>query len=168
MRRSAGGTIRAPAQIRALSPPAAPCSDRQRVRWASRLSATAGGRYTHETKDIDNAGGLYGLEAPYKRNPVPVYGYSDSIANGAWTPKMASTWKLPAAGARLRVGDTGAQERRLQPIVDGAGPRLCSRVGMELRGRMEGYTHGRPLQIYGLSSFFMNYTNLQVQTPFVR
>ena len=37
------------------------------VALTSRLSATAGVRYTNEGKDIDNAGGLYALEAPNLR-----------------------------------------------------------------------------------------------------
>ena len=50
------------------------------VGLTSRLSATAGLRYTHEGKDIDNAGGRYGLEAPYAPVPGSVYSYADSIA----------------------------------------------------------------------------------------
>ena len=51
------------------------------VGLTSRLSATAGVRYTHEGKDIDNAGGRYGLDAPDAPVPGSVYGYSDSIAH---------------------------------------------------------------------------------------
>ena len=44
------------------------------VGLTSRLSATAGVRYTHEAKDIDNAGGLYGFEAPYAPISGSIYG----------------------------------------------------------------------------------------------
>ena len=65
------------------------------VGLTSRLSATAGVRYTHEGKDIDNAGGLYGFEAPYAPISGSIYGYSDSIANSAWTPKIGLEMTLP-------------------------------------------------------------------------
>ena len=65
------------------------------VELTPRLSATAGVRYTHEGKDIDNAGGRYGLDAPYAPVPGSVYGYADSIAHDAWTPKVGIEMKLP-------------------------------------------------------------------------
>ena len=37
----------------------------------------------------------YGLEAPYASVPGSVYGYSDSIAHGAWTPKLGLEMNLP-------------------------------------------------------------------------
>ena len=64
------------------------------VGLTSRLSATAGVRYTHEGKDIDNAGGLYGFDAPYAPISGSIYGYADSSANGAWTPRIGLEMKL--------------------------------------------------------------------------
>jgi len=61
----------------------------------SRLSATAGVRYTNEGKDIDNAGGRYALAAPNLAVPGSTYGYSDSITHSAWTPKVGLELKLP-------------------------------------------------------------------------
>ena len=43
------------------------------------MSATAGVRYTNESKDINNAGGRYGLAPPNPPVPGSVYGYPDSI-----------------------------------------------------------------------------------------
>ena len=60
------------------------------VGLTSRLSATAGVRYTHEGKDIDNAGGRYVLEDPNQPIPGSLYSYSDSVAHNAWTPKIGS------------------------------------------------------------------------------
>ena len=53
------------------------------VGLTSRVSATAGIRYTNEGKDIDNAGGRYGLDVPYSPVPGSVYGYADSITHDA-------------------------------------------------------------------------------------
>src|SRR4051794_26901199 len=58
------------------------------VGLTSRLSATAGIRYTREGKDIDNAGGRYRLDDPGVAVPGSVYAYADAIAHRAWTPKI--------------------------------------------------------------------------------
>ena len=96
------------------------------VGLTSRLSVTGGVRYTREAKDIDNAGGRYGIDAPYAPVPGSVYGYSDSIAHDAWTPKVGARDEAAARRARLRLGDTRVQERRVQPLINSGGPRLRS------------------------------------------
>ena len=116
------------------------------VGLTSRLSATAGVRYTREEKDIDNAGGRYSLDAPEiggARFGLRVFRfhYAQRLdAQGRPRDEAA------ARRARVRVGDARVQERRLQPVVNGGGPRLRSGVGVELRRRMEGCAHGRPFQ----------------------
>ena len=59
------------------------------------LAATGGLRYTHERKEIDNAGGRYGLEVPHPAVPGSTYSYSDSITHSAWTPKVGLEMTLP-------------------------------------------------------------------------
>ena len=109
----------------------------------SRLSATAGMRYTDEGKDIDNAGGRYSLDAP--NLAVPGFGLR---LRRFHLPQRLDAQDRPRAGAparstRVRVGDARVQERRLQPLVDDDRPRLRTRVGVELRRRMERRDHGR-------------------------
>ena len=65
------------------------------VGLTSHMSATAGVRYTREGKDIDNAGGRYGIDPLYAPVPGSVYSYSDSIVHDAWTPKVGIELKLP-------------------------------------------------------------------------
>ena len=89
-----------------------------------RLSATAGVRYTHEGKDIDNAGGRYGLDAPNRagsRFGLRLFRFHCAQRLDAQDRPRD---EAAARRARLRVGDARVQERRLQPLVDGAGPRL--------------------------------------------
>ena len=75
------------------------------VELTSGLSATAGVRYTHEGKDIDNAGGRYVLEDPTLLIPGSAYSYSDSITHTAWTPKVGLEMKL-SDGALAYVSAT--------------------------------------------------------------
>ena len=116
------------------------------VGLTSRLSATAGVRYTHEGKDIDNAGGRYSLDTPDLA--VPGFGLRLFRFHRAQRLDAQSRPRDEAAARRahVRVGDTRVQERRVQPVVNGGGPRLRSGVGVELRRRMEEHAHGRPFQ----------------------
>jgi outer membrane receptor protein involved in Fe transport len=102
------------------------------VAVTKRLSATGGVRYTHEGKDIDNAGGRYSLDDPSQAIPGSTYAYSDSITHSAWTPKAGVDLKLLRQDDGLRVGDARVQEWRLQYFLDGARSGLCARVGVEL------------------------------------
>ena len=63
------------------------------VSLTRRLSATAGLRYTHERKTIENSGGLYTADSPATLLSDS-YSYTDVISHDAWTPKF---------GAELRV-----------------------------------------------------------------
>ena len=91
-----------------------------------RLSATAGVRYTREGKDIDNAGGRYGLDAPYAPVPGSVYGYSDSIAHDAWTPKVGIEMKLPHDALAYVSATRGFKSGGFNPSSTAPGPRLRS------------------------------------------
>ena len=62
------------------------------VSLAPRVSATAGLRYTHEDKTIDNAGSLYTLDAPVTLVSRS-YDYSDAISGDAWTPKFGAEFR---------------------------------------------------------------------------
>jgi iron complex outermembrane receptor protein len=66
------------------------------VGLTTRLSATAGLRYTRERKTIDNAGGLHPLAEPEVTVASSAYDYGDAIAYDAWTPKL---------GLEMRMGE---------------------------------------------------------------
>ena len=65
------------------------------VGLTSRLSATAGVRYTHERKDIDNAGGRYSLEPRTWRFPARCTDIPIPSRTMPWTPKFGLEMKLP-------------------------------------------------------------------------
>jgi iron complex outermembrane receptor protein len=54
---------------------------------SSRVSLTAGVRYTDERKDLDNTGGVYRLGTTTLADPTSFYDYVDTASYGAWTPK---------------------------------------------------------------------------------
>ena len=101
------------------------------VSLTSRVSATAGLRYTHERKTIDNAGGLYTADAPVTLLSDS-YSYADAISHDAWTPKFGVEVRATRTCARLRVCHARIQERWLQRHIDRSRPRLWPGVGVEL------------------------------------
>jgi iron complex outermembrane receptor protein len=130
----------------------------------SGLSATAGVRYTHEGKDIDNAGGRYALDDPNLAFPETVYGYADSIAHSAWTPKIGLEMKLPNAALAYVSATRGFKSGGFNISSRAPGRGYAPEWAWSYEGGLKGaLMEGRSR--FGVSAFFMDYTNLQVQTP---
>jgi len=130
----------------------------------SQLSATAGVRYTHEGKDIDNSGGRYALDDPSLPIPGSVYGYSDSIAHSAWTPKIGLEMTL-SNGALAYVSATrGFKSGGFNPSSTAPGLGYAPEWAWSYEGGWKGAIMGGRSR-FSTSAFVMDYTNLQVQTP---
>ena len=54
----------------------------------SRVAVTAGLRYTHERKTIDNRIELYTIDAPITLLSSSSVAYTDAISHDAWSPKF--------------------------------------------------------------------------------
>jgi iron complex outermembrane receptor protein len=134
------------------------------VGLASRLSVTAGVRYTREAKDIDNAGGRYGIDAPYAPVPGSVYGYSDSIAHNAWTPKVGLEMKLPHDALAYVSATRGFKSGGFNPSSTAPGRGYAPEWVWSYEGGLKGTLMGGRSR-FSTSAFFMDYTDLQVQTP---
>ena len=134
------------------------------VGLTSRLSATAGVRYTHEGKDIDNAGGRYSLDAPNLAVTGSVYGYSDSIAHSAWTPKFGLEMKLPHDALAYVSAARGFKSGGFNPSSTAAGRGYGPEWAWSYEGGWKGPLMGGRSR-FDVSAFVMDYTNLQVQTP---
>jgi iron complex outermembrane receptor protein len=134
------------------------------VGLTSRLSATAGVRYTREGKDIDNAGGRYGLDAPNLPAPNSVYGYSDSLAHSAWTPKIGLEMKLPHDALAYVSAARGFKSGGFNPSSTVVGRGYGPEWAWSYEGGWKGALRGGRSR-FDVSAFVMNYTNLQVQTP---
>jgi iron complex outermembrane receptor protein len=134
------------------------------VGLTSRLSATGGIRYTREGKDIDNAGGRYSLDVPGLAVPGSVYGYADTIAHTAWTPKIGLEIKLPndalAYLSATRGFKSGGFNLSSRTAGNGYGPEWAWSYEAGWKGALAG---GRSR--FAASAFVMDYTDLQVQTP---
>ena len=134
------------------------------VGLTSRLSATAGVRYTHEGKDIDNAGGRYVLEDPNLLIPGSAYGYSDSISHSAWTPKIGLEMTL-ANGTLAYVSATrGFKSGGFNISSTAAGRGYAPEWAWSYEGGLKSALMGGRSR-FSTSAFVMDYTNLQVQTP---
>ena len=130
----------------------------------SRLSATAGVRYTQEEKDIDNRGGRHALDDPGRVLPGSDYRYSDSIAHTAWTPKIGLEVKLPNAALAYLSATRGFKSGGFNISSTTAGRGYAPEWAWSYEGGLKGtLLDGRSR--FGVSAFFMDYTNLQVQTP---
>jgi iron complex outermembrane receptor protein len=134
------------------------------VGLTSRLSATAGIRYTREGKDIDNAGGRYGLESPHAPVPGSVYSYSDSIEHEAWTPKAGIEMKLPHDTLAYLSAARGFKSGGFNPSSTAPGRGFAPERAWSYEAGWKGaLMEGRSR--FAVSAFSMDYTNLQVQTP---
>jgi iron complex outermembrane receptor protein len=130
----------------------------------SRLSATAGVRYTREGKDIDNAGGRYRLDTSETAVPGSVYGYSDAISHSAWTPRIGLEMKLPHDALGYVSATRGFKSGGFNPSSTVAGRGFAPEWAWSYEGGWKGtLMAGRSR--FGVSAFVMDYTNLQVQTP---
>jgi iron complex outermembrane receptor protein len=134
------------------------------VGLTSQLSATAGVRYTHEGKDIDNAGGRYALEDPNLPLSGSVYGYSDAIANGAWTPKIGLEMKLSNRALAYVSATRGFKSGGFNPSSTAEGHGYDPEWAWSYEGGWKGTLMGGRSR-FSASAFVMDYTNLQVQTP---
>jgi len=134
------------------------------VGLTSRLSATAGVRYTHERKDIDNAGGRYGLEDPNLAIPGSVYAYSDAIAHSAWTPKIGLEMQLPNGALAYGSATRGFKSGGFNPSSTAPGGGYAPEWAWSYEGGWKGALMGGRAR-FSAAAFVMDYTNLQVQTP---
>jgi len=130
----------------------------------SRLSATGGVRYTHEGKDIENAGGRYALAAPYPAVAGTTYGYSDSITHSAWTPKVGLQLTLPNGALSYVSATRGFKSGGFNPSSTVPGRGYAPEWAWSYEGGWKGAFRGGRSR-FSASAFVMEYTNLQVQTP---
>ena len=133
------------------------------VGLTSRLSATAGVRYTSEGKDINNAGGRHGLDPPYQPVPGTAYGFADSIANSAWTPKVGLEMTLSDGALTYLSATRGFKSGgfNLSSTVPGRG--FAPEFAWSYEGGWKGTLMGGRSR-FDVAAFLMDYTNLQVQT----
>ena len=102
------------------------------VALTSRVAVTAGLRYTHERKTIDNTIELYTIDAPITRLSGSSFAYTDAISHDAWSPKFGVEFRARPQVSDVRLRDTWLQDRWLQRDVAGSRTGVRTGVGLEL------------------------------------
>ncbi len=113
------------------------------VGLTSRVSVTAGLRYTHEGKDIQNAGGRYSLDDPALAIPGSVFGYSDSIRHSAWTPKVGVEFTLPSGALSYLSATRGFKSGGFNPSSPTPGGGYAPEWAWSYEARMEEFVDAR-------------------------
>ena len=133
------------------------------VGLARLLSATAGLRFTRESKSIDNAGGRYNLTAQAFA-PDSTYDYIDSITHNAWTPKFGVELTLPRNTLAYVSATRGFKSGGFNPSSMQPGRGFAPEWAWSYEGGFKtGLLDGRAR--LAVAAFDMEYTNLQVQAP---
>jgi iron complex outermembrane receptor protein len=134
------------------------------IQLTPELSGTVGLRYTREQKDIENRGGLYGLDAPMPPVAGSTYAYTDSIMHSAWTPRFAVAMKLPHEAMTYVSATRGFKSGgfNLSSMQPGRGfaPEWAWNYEAGVKATL---MNGRAR--INVAAFQMDYTNLQVQAP---
>ncbi len=133
------------------------------ARLTSRVTATAGLRYTHERKTIDNSGGLYTLDAQASLVPGSSYAYTDAISNDAWTPKFAVEMRVRENVLAYGSAARGFKSGGFSPTSTEAGLGFAPEFAWSYEGGLKTDLRGGRARL-NVAAFYTDYTDLQVQT----
>ena len=133
------------------------------INLTKRVSATAGLRFTHEAKSIVNSGRLFTLDTPFSLVPGSTYAYADSISHQAWSPKLGVDAQV-GEGRFVYVSATrgfksGGFNLTSRTVGRGYAPEFVWSYEGGLKAALAG---GRAR--VNVAAFYMDYTDLQVQT----
>jgi iron complex outermembrane receptor protein len=133
------------------------------IQLTPRLSGTVGLRYTREQKDIENTGGLYGLDAPMAPVAGSTYAYADSIMHTAWTPRFAVSMKWPHDAMTYASATRGFKSGGFNLSSTQSGRGFAPEWAWNYEGGMKATLMNGRARI-NVAAFQMDYSNLQVQT----
>jgi len=134
------------------------------VQLTPSLSGTVGLRYTREGKDIENMGGLYGLDPPMAPVAGSTYGYADSILHTAWTPRFVVAMKLSNEAMTYVSATRGFKSGGFNLSSTQPGRGFAPEWAWNYEGGVKTTLMNGRARI-NVAVFQMDYTNLQVQTP---
>jgi iron complex outermembrane recepter protein len=133
------------------------------ARLTSRVTATAGLRYTHERKTIDNSGGLYILDTQAGLVPGTAYAYTDAISNDAWTPKFGVEMRVRENVLAYGSAARGFKSGGFSPTSTEAGLGFAPEFAWSYEGGVKADLRGGRARL-NVAAFYTDYTDLQVQT----
>ena len=112
----------------------------------------------------DDIRAQFGLDAPYLAVAGTVYNYSDSIAHGAWTPKVGLEMKLPHDALAYVSATRGFKSGGFNLSSTAPGRGFAPEWAWSYEGGLKGELEDGRSRL-AVSAFFTDYANLQVQTP---
>jgi iron complex outermembrane receptor protein len=127
------------------------------------VSLTAGLRYTHEWKDINNTGQRYTLDPPQTVVPGSAYAYTDAIRYTAWTPKLGLEMRLPNNAFAYVSATRGFKSGGFNPTSAKAGLGYAPEWAWSYESGLKTELKDGRAKL-NVSAFVTDYTNLQVQT----
>jgi iron complex outermembrane receptor protein len=130
----------------------------------SKLSATAGLRYTREEKTIANAGGRYTADPPVTILPGTGYAYTDAIAHHAWTPKFGAELALRRNVFAYGSATRGFKSGGFNPSSTEPGRGYAPEFAWSYEAGVKTTPIGGRTRL-NIAAFHMDYADLQVQTP---
>jgi iron complex outermembrane recepter protein len=131
------------------------------VEIASRVSGTAGLRYTRERKNIANAGVLFTMDLPVSEVPGTAYAYTDAIESDAWTPRFGLEARLGADTFGYVSATRGFKSGGFNITSREAGLGFAPEWAWSYEGGVKARL-GRA--ILNAAAFHVDYTDMQVQT----
>jgi iron complex outermembrane recepter protein len=133
------------------------------ARLTSRVTATAGLRYTHERKTIDNSGGLYILNTQAALVSGTAYAYTDAISSDAWTPKFGVEMRVRENGLAYGSAARGFKSGGFSPTSTEVGFGFAPEFAWSYESGLKTDLRGGRARL-NVAVFYTDYTDLQVQT----
>ncbi|MCM3880552.1 MAG: TonB-dependent receptor, partial [Vicinamibacterales bacterium] len=133
---------------------------------ASRVSATAGLRYTRENKEMVNSGGLYPYDTPDVPVPGSSYAYSDRIDHSAWTPKIGMEFLARKGVLTYASATRGFKSGGFNPTSAASGRGFAPEWAWSYEAGVKTTLAGGRAA-FNVAAFHTSYTDLQVQTAIV-
>ena len=131
------------------------------LRFSERLAATAGVRYSHEQKAIDNSGRIEPIDGPPDALPGTAYAYSDEIKGGAWTPKLGLEMRAGENALAYVSATRGYKAGGFNLTSTETGRGYAPEWAWTYEGGLKTAAAGGRARL-NLSVFHTNYTDLQV------
>ena len=129
----------------------------------SRVSVTAGLRYSREHKTIDNAGQLSTIDLPVTLVPGSAYSYTDAISHTAWTPKFGLEFRARENAFVYVSATRGFKSGGFNFTSPEAGRGYAPEWAWSYEGGLKTIVAGGRANI-SVAAFHTDYTDLQVQT----
>ena len=132
------------------------------VALTSRLSATAGLRYTRERKVIRNEGQLVTLASPQALVAGSAFAYTDALRHHAWTPRVAFDIRADDHLLLYMSATRGFKSGGFNPTAPGVTGGFAPEWAWSYEGGFKTTIAGGRSRV-NVAAFYTDYSNLQVQ-----